>query len=196
MNKIIPFNKDITFEDNIGEIESIALDDVLKFEEDDTIKGELIIRGCNKYQDVVKDFSYSLPVLITIDSKYDTSKSTINIDDFYYEIVNDNILRVKIDLILDDLYYIEDNNELNVNDDLMKESIVEEKIDELEENSNDLDANDEKEYSIYRVYTINDNDTIDTILSKYKINKEELEKYNDLSNIKPGVKLIIPSLDE
>ena len=196
MNKIIPFNKDITFEDNIGEIESIALDDVLKFEEDDTIKGELIIRGCNKYQDVVKDFSYSLPVLITIDSKYDTSKSTINIDDFYYEIVNDNILRVKIDLILDDLYYIEDNNELNVNDDLMKESIVEEKIDELEENSNDLDVNDTKEYSIYRVYTINDNDTIDTILSKYKINKEELEKYNDLSNIKPGVKLIIPSLDE
>lgn len=196
MNKIIPFNKDITFEDNIGEIESIALDDVLKFEDEDTIKGELIIRGCNKYQDVVKDFSYSLPVLITIDSKYDTSKSTINIDDFYYEIVNDNILRVKIDLILDDLYYIEDNNELNVNDDLMKESIVEEKIDELEENSNDLDVNDEKEYSIYRVYTTNDNDTIDTILSKYKINKEELEKYNDLANIKPGVKLIIPSLDE
>ena len=214
MNKIIPFNKDITFDDKIGEIESIALDDVLKFEDKDTIKGELIIRGCNKYQDMEKNFSYPLPVLITIDSKYDTTKATIGVDDFYYEIINENILRVKIDLILDDLYYEEEKRELNIakEDDLIKEDLNFDNDDfktdiSIEKDSdNDLekdivddlfeDINEEKEYCIYRVYVVNDNDTIESILNKYKIKREELEQYNDLSNIKPGVKLIIPSIDE
>ena len=96
MNKIIPFNKDITFNESIGDITSIALDDTLKFMDNYTIKGELIVRGCHKYLDIESDFSYHIPVEIAVDSKYDTSKANISVDDFYYEIINDNILRVKI----------------------------------------------------------------------------------------------------
>ena len=215
MNKIIPFNKDIMFNDKIGEIESIALDDTLKFSDNYTIKGELIVRGCNKNNNIENDFSYPLPVEITVDNKYDTSKSNIMIDDFYYEIINDNILRVKIDLILDDLYYKEQEPEKEVRevkDDIdaevipidIEESKINDNQTELEKNTEinitqDLlnENNDEKkDYSIYRVYVYSDNDTLDSILNKYKVTKEELEEINDLTNLKPGVKLVIPSIDE
>ena len=41
-----------------------------------------------------------------------------------------------------------------------------------------------------------DNDNIEEILNKYKISKNQLEEYNDLSDIKTGTKLIIPSNNE
>lgn len=228
MNKIIPFNKDIAFNNRIGEITSIALDDTLKFDDDYTIKGDLIVRGCHKIDDVEEDFSYSLPALITVDAKYDTTNATISVDDFYYEIINDNILKVKIDLILDNLYYKEEKEEvreeklemnkdkgltidaglekddLNINFDLEKKDNenISVKVNSHDEDNNKVDVtdlfkpSDEVDYSVYRVYVVRDNDTIDNILSKYKITREELEKYNDLSNIKEGDKLIIPSTDE
>ena len=213
MNKIIPFNKDIKFNESIGEVVSIALDDNLSFKDSYTITGELIVRGSHKYNGIEEDFSYSLPTSIAVDNKYDTSKSKISVDDFYYEIVNDNILKVKIDLILDDLFYKEEKLEpltRDVIDDV--EKIDEEEIKEIEDNKNE-EVNDdnkkensvtdlfkentgEKEYSVYRVYLVSPDDTLDKILSKYKITNEELGYYNDLDNLKPGIKLIIPSVDE
>lgn len=217
MNKIIPFNKDIVFENNIGEITSIALDDNLSFSDKYTIKGELVVRGCHKYNDVEEDFSWNIPVLISVDDKYETENATIGVDDFYYEIINDNILKVKIDLIIDDLYYKEDrkdeNLDLEMNDkDNLNVTLDTEKIDitldKEKENNLSININDEnkftdlfkenneKNYSIYRVYTVMENDTIGSILDKYHITKEELELYNDLTNLETGSKLIIPSTDE
>ena len=216
MNKIIPFNKDITFNDKIGEIESIALDDTLKFTDSHTIKGDLIVRGCNRNQDVSNDFSYPIPALITVDDKYNTEKASIMVDDFYYEIINDNILRVKIDLMLDDLYYndvevVKEIREVTFEDEIKdKEEALEinPKIEEKEEVIEkkekkdvmdlfkDTNSNEEKEYSIYRVYIVEENDTLNSILDKYKVTKEDLEEINDLSNLKSGVKLIIPSTNE
>ena len=48
-------------------------------------------------------------------------------------------------------------------------------------------------YVSYNVYIIREGDTIETILNKYNITEEELKKYNDLSNLKLGDKIIIPS---
>ena len=213
MNKIIPFNKDIKFNESIGEVVSIALDDNLSFKDSYTITGELRVRGSHKYNGNEEDFSYSLPTSIALDSKYDTSKSKISVDDFYYEIVNDNILKVKIDLILDDLFYKEEKLEPLTRDVIADvEKIDEEEIKELEDNKNEEVTDDnkkennvtdlfkenplEKEYSVYRVYLVSPDDTLDKILSKYKITNEELGYYNDLDNLKPGIKLIIPSVDE
>ena len=188
MNKIIPFNKDIKFDKKIGEITSIALDDTLTFRDSYTIIGDLIIRGTHKYNDIEEDFSYSLPTQIAVDSKYDTSKAKISVDDFYYEIINDDTLMVKIDLILDNLFYKEMIIE--------PEEIEEEKEEVSEIESNNIEEPIEKEYSLYRVYLVTNDDTLDKILTKYKITKEELSHYNDIENIKPGTKLIIPSIDE
>ena len=221
MNKIIPFQKDIKFNGNIGEITSIALDDTLTFKDGYTITGDLIVRGCHKENDIETDFSYSLPTGITIDNKYDTSKAKISVDDFYYEIINEDTLKVKIDLILDDLYYKESKLEPLTRDITMDEVLdIDEKEAEMlekdevepteanddnetkettdDKNITDLfkDTSDLKEYSVYRVYLVAPDDTLDKILAKYKVTMEELNYYNNLDDFKPGLKLIIPSVDE
>ena len=48
-------------------------------------------------------------------------------------------------------------------------------------------------YKTYYVYVVKEEDTIDKILDKYKITKEDLELYNDITNIKPLDKIIIPT---
>ena len=226
MNKIIPFNKDITFNNSIGGITSIALDDTLKLVDDYTIRGELIVRGCNRVRELDYDFSYSLPVDISIDSKYDTSKCSISIDDFYYEIMNEDILKVKIDLILDDLFYKEEtikkeelvvsgdrnldvnasfvkkDDDYDVDVELLKDNIsVDFSFDKKDDNSNKVEdlfkeMNNEREYSIYRVYTVCENDSLEYIMDKYKVSRDDLADYNDLMVITPGMKLVIPSTDE
>ena len=216
MNKIISFNKDINFNKTIGEIVSIALDDTLKLIDSHTISGDLIVYGCNKVSDDEKSFKYPLPVEIAIDSKYDTSKCTISIDNFYYEIVNEEILKVNIDLLIDNLYYqeikakpeeliIDDNRDLNLDFSLEKAkdnigvdfSLEKKKVEDspIEDLFKEIKT-DEKEYSIYRVYTVLENETLEYIMDKYKVTKDDLVYYNDLENIHPGVKLIIPSIDE
>ena len=204
MNKIIPFSKEIKFDDMIGEITSIVLDDTLKFIDPYTIGGDLVVRGCHKYGDIEEDFSYPLATGITVDEKYDTTKATIKVDDFYYEIINEDTLKVKIDLILDNLFYKEKEVEPFVNN-IEREEIDEIEIDkdngeqkQTENNTTDLfdETPIEKEYSIYRVYIITNDDTLEKVLEKYNITKEELSLYNDLDNFKPGLKLIIPSTNE
>jgi len=210
MNKIIPFNKEIKFDNNIGEITSIALEDSLKFQDSYTISGDLIVKGSHVYDEIEEDFSYPLPTIINVDSKYDTSQAKIMIDDFYYEILNDDTLKVKIDLILDNLLFKEkkiepfieeiayDIREDETNTEKANSQINEENGDKKENIITDLfkESDDDKEYSVYRVYVVVDGDTLSKILEKYNITSEELAHYNDLSNIKPGMKLIIPSVDE
>lgn len=231
MNKIIPFTKVITLNERFDEIKKIALDDTLKLEEPYLVKGDLIVRGCFKTLEKEEDFNYPIPVEIAIDSKYDTSKCSINIDDFYYEIINEQNIRVKIDLVIDDLFYKEEKEKVNelvlennrndydelyedFKDDLENTSLSNNILDNQEIevinkiNNNDekdfknkvenlfKETNDEKEYSVYSVYTLSENDTLEQILTQYKVTKEDLIPFNDLDKLQVGSKLIIPSIDE
>ena len=208
MQKIVPFTKDLIFKTRISEITSISLDNSLKLN-NNLVSGEFIINGTYKKMNdsgIEDKFNYNIPVDITIDSKYDTINCNISIDDFTYEIINEDTLKVNISVMLDDLDIKEkeiERVEVEVDD----IDLVEDEIEEIEnENKIDskcevmlenelLDSND-KEYSIYRVYTYKDDDTIDSICDKYNVNKELLNDYNDLDNVKIGSKLIIPSVDE
>ena len=51
-------------------------------------------------------------------------------------------------------------------------------------------------YSTYSVYILREEETIPSLISKYKTTKEELESYNDLSNLSIGSKIIIPFHEE
>ena len=55
---------------------------------------------------------------------------------------------------------------------------------------------DSETYTTYYVYIVKEEDTIDKILIKYGITKEAFEDYNDITNIKPGDKVIIPKTSE
>lgn len=105
MKNIIPFKKDVIFKTNISEITSISLENTLSLE-NDTVSGEFIVSGEYKVSDAsttVEPFTLNLPFSIVIDDRYDSSKAKIDIDDFYYEIVNNNVLSVSIDVLVDKL---------------------------------------------------------------------------------------------
>ena len=109
MKKIVPFTKDLMFKTRIGEITSIALDNTLKLE-NNNVYGEFIISGTYKMLggETEEEFKYNVPVDITIDTKYDTTNCLISIDDFSYEIINEEKLKVNISVMLDDLDIKED----------------------------------------------------------------------------------------
>ena len=54
----------------------------------------------------------------------------------------------------------------------------------------------EETFSTYSVYIVRNGDNIEQIMSKYKTTRDILEEYNDMSNIKIGSKLIIPSVKD
>ena len=54
----------------------------------------------------------------------------------------------------------------------------------------------EETYSTYSVYILREEETINSLIEKYKTTKEELESYNDLNNLSIGSKVIIPLHNE
>ncbi len=58
-----------------------------------------------------------------------------------------------------------------------------------------LDSSEET-FSTYSVYILRQEETVQSIIEKYHISKEELENYNDLSNLSVGTKIIIPNTKE
>lgn len=77
----------------------------------------------------------------------------------------------------------------------------------IEDNANDSNSlsvqslflnfdSTQETYGTFLVYIIRQNESIHSILSKYHTSLEEIEKYNDLSNVSVGSKIIIPLLDE
>ncbi len=297
MKQIIPFHKEILFKTMIGEITSIALDHTLAFTTSDTIEGDFIVSGTYKMTEasqIEEDFSYPISVDVAIDDKYDTKNAKIAIDDFYYEIINDEILKVNIDLLIDGLeehqiILAHDMKELSkdvpdevesiekiedeiitiddfkeeteefrevkdekIDDDLLREETdlfkqtgdnpikmevkpideinlpTEEEVEVLplnneihqemekpipvtplvekviETTKNDEPStinsifetlNDDLEtFATYSVYIVREGDTIDSILEKYKVTREDLAEYNNLEEVTLGSKLVIPTI--
>ncbi len=114
MKQIIPFNKEITFKTMISKITSISLEHNLDLVSSDIIKGDFIVSGTYKMTDasqIDEEFSYKIPIEINIDEKYDTSNIIIEIDDFVYEVIDEEKVLLKIDLCLDNLELVKDDQE-------------------------------------------------------------------------------------
>lgn len=223
MKKIVSFEKEIPFKTDVSEITSISLEHSLKTNDFD-VNGVFTISGTYKMADTsseVENFSFDIPFSIKIDDKYDTKDISIDIDDFYYEVVNNKILSVNIDVCIDNLEEkvelvehvkrIETLNddeyldEVRMNTNIIKEEVKEEKERCVEEE--DIEPKQEKvlnslfdnlddgleTYKSYHVYIVREGDTLENILNKYNITKEELEDYNDLKELRINDKIIIPT---
>lgn len=236
MKKIVPFKKQVYFENHVQEITSISLEHTLIPDENNFIKGDFIINGEYRMTDTsinTENFEFFIPCEIELHERYKIDKVQINIDDFYYEIIDSNVLEVNIDVLLDKLeeeelvineipmQYVtveefdKDMEEVTTRGEYecveMEDNIEEEKF-KLEENKNKLEDrcieeeysnsifssfnDNEDEYRTYKVYIVREGDSLEQILLKYQINKEELQKYNDLTDIGIGDKIIIPHLYE
>ena len=55
-----------------------------------------------------------------------------------------------------------------------------------------LDSSEET-FSTYSIYILRQEETVQSLIEKYHVTKEELENYNDLSNLTIGSKIIIPN---
>lgn len=259
MKKIVPFNNVLELASDACEITAISLEHDINIA-DDTISGSFYINGEYKMTDGAinrKQFNFELPFDIALGSNYDRSSMVVDIDDFRYELVERNKLKVNIDLYIDgevkeivndmevkDIREIVDDKEVkdidnNDNDEEVLEDImpIERKIDlisEMLDNEEDKDGNqmnidnininnnnnnnenvndndnannnddnhsdmifngfnEEEKYVTYRVYRVATDDTIGKILEKYNVTKEDLLPYNNIEDIKPGDKLIIPT---
>ena len=197
MREIIPLKKDIVFKTTIGKIVNINLDHEYKVK-DNLVDGYVILTGSYKMTEasVLEDeFSYKIPFGVSISKRIKKDTIKIDIDDFKYKI-NKDVLSLSIDLE----FSCED--EENVINEEIKEEIPEvEEIPEEEtikkevENISNSITSEEKYYT-YKVYIVRENDTIESICSKYNVLLEDIKDYNDLSNISVGDKIIIPYINE
>ena len=213
MKIILPFKKDVLLKDNVYEITSISLENQLSINEY-LVQGTLYVTGEYRVSDAsntVLPFNLELPVSISLDDNYDTSCAKCDIDDFYYEIIDNQKISISVDISVDKLKQreiIDDKREINVIEDRCID-MDEETYDKVVENSKvDNDKKEVKENSInslfdkldnnenyksYLIYIIRENDTIDNILEKYNVDMDIIKEYNDISDIKVGDKIIIPS---
>lgn len=263
MQKVISFDKNLEFKTMVSEITSISLDQHLAFIDESSISGELVISGKYKLtaaSRLEEDFIFHLPIEIVLTEKLEEATRKVTIEDFRYDIQEDDTLDCHVELLIEGVEIIDVDDEENTNDD--RESVVEElpleqltededkskklvveentskrecdndMVDNIINSSEDLEANElnsdllpvEKEsvsevisttevsensvevgslfssfkesdetFATYSVYIFRQNDTIEAVMDKYQITKEELEKYNDLSSLMIGSKIIIPT---
>ena len=272
MKKVVPFTKTISFRTMIAEITDIEVNHTLALNENHEVVGDILVDGKYKMTDasqIEEEFHYKLPFTIDIDERYNLDNLEIIISDFYFEIINEEDLKINVEIEMDGIEEnklpkleekknsLEEVSEVldteedfvrNKEDDILIPVEIEEKKEKLEvpqdnplhklaeeikkdiltediplvevtkqeakkeikkettsvkqEKDNNTSTNmssifsslasSEETFSTYYVYMVRETDTIESIIDKYQTTKEELQNYNDLTNVKVGSKLIIP----
>ena len=225
MKQIIPFEKDILFKTKIGELTSISLDNDLILKGEDIVTGNFYIKGTYKMissSTNEEEYSYKIPCEIQISDIYDTYDCTIDIDDFSYEIKNDDTLCVKISVLLDNLIKkelevteerkedelidmtnslpIEEIEKVVIEDEKPEELVIDERnidpVNVLNDIKSDIISNTDESYLTYKVYTVQEEDTIEKICTNYKVSIDQIKDYNDFDNLTTGLKLLIPNSND
>ncbi len=217
MKKIVPFNNVLTFSTDVHEITAISLEPEIKTSKE-SVSGTFNITGEYKMTEgelKKEPFAFELPFDIALGCNYKLDTLEVDIDDFRYELIDSNKLKVNIDLYIDgeeeepiDLVKeepepVEITDRIDLLDDMLtddkEEKPVEEKEIENENNNDNINIfngfNEEEKYVTYHVYPFKENDTLEKVLEKYHLTKEELAKYNPIDDIHVGDKLIIPTSD-
>lgn len=256
MKKTIPFTKQIHFKTMISEITDIEVTHNLEVKENNVIEGDILVDGTYKIHEasqIEEEFHHNLPFTIEVDDKYNIQDAQICISDFYFEIINEEDLKLNVELEIRNVLENEKkeasveemirNNEEKIPVEMEEkiESLEVPSVDEMETEieainnnfSNNLavapnqllyeelllekeEANSinnevsninsysnifdtissDETYVTYYVYIVRESDTVESILDKYKVTREDLSLYNDLENIKVGSKVIVPCHNE
>ena len=99
MNSVVPFTKDILFKSKIAEITSISLEHELDVKED-SVTGNFIISGDYKSHEVSvnkEEFLYKLPFSVELTENIDLNTFNFEILDFYYDVIDNDTLRINIE---------------------------------------------------------------------------------------------------
>lgn len=151
MRQVIPFYKEIVFKTNIASITSISLEHEEKVF-DGEISGDFIVFGDYKIHNDTTErelFKYRLPFTAIIPDNIDKNTVSIDIDNFTYEQLESDVIKVNIDFSIEgDEKKVDENNdifdtverlELNINDD---NELFNDKNDELVDRSIESEIDD------------------------------------------------------
>lgn len=122
MKQIIPFKKDLPFKTKVSDITSISLERKIEILDGGIVTGTFYITGDYKMNEGSinrEEFSFDLPFDITLDPRYDVNSVKADIEDFYYDVINEDTLKVNIDLYIEAEYLPDtsfDNNILTEED--------------------------------------------------------------------------------
>ena len=122
MKQIIPFKKDLPFKTKVSDITSISLERKIEILDGGIVTGTFHITGDYKMNEGSinrEKFSFDLPFDITLDPRYDVNSVKADIEDFYYDVINEDTLKVNIDLYIEAEYLPDtslDNNILTEED--------------------------------------------------------------------------------
>lgn len=216
MNCIIPFTKDVKFKSNIAEILSVSLEHDYTANETEVL-GNFTISGEYKTHEVSvnkEHFEYVLPFSVNMTNKIDTNSVNFEVQDFTYEVIDNDTLRVNIE-------YSINADEVKGEEPLFKqveEPTLDNLLDEIdreveeepkEEINEERDISDEAKdtilnnindsddvYVTYHIHEMKETDTVESICLKYNTSDAILGEYNDLSTLTLGDKIIIPEINE
>ncbi len=227
MNCIIPFTKDIKFKSNIAEILSISLEHDYTANPEE-ILGNFIVSGDFKSHEVSinkEHFEHVLPFSVNLTTKIDTDSVDFEIEDFTYDVIDNDTLRVNIEYSINADEVKEEifeptteeslDNLLDEIEDERKSTVEEEeKTIEIEPKKSKNDKEDDRlnedtqntilnsinetedNYVTYNIHIMQESDTLESICLKYNTSQSILSEYNDLSTLTMGDKIIIPNIDE
>ncbi|MFV0275069.1 MAG: hypothetical protein ACK5HL_02380 [Bacilli bacterium] len=295
MKQVISLKKDLILKTKVHEIVSISFDTEIVKKEENYIEGIFRTSGTYKMLETSvnkEEFNEKIPYEIMLDDEYDLDSIDAEIENFNYEIINNEILRVNIELkvvaikkeedifkevetiLEDDLFEkqsdrgfeVNGNVEFSYDDDKDEEITTIEKNDSLDEKeklkNNDIDPiisipevveeiqkrdidpiistpkviekiqkhdidpiiskpepieeikknditsqigsqsinslfnnlNDQDDKFVsYYVHILTPEQTIEDVIKKYDVIRDELEQYNNLEDIKTQNKIIIPA---
>ena len=145
MKQIIPFKKELLFKTKVSEITSISLEHTLSLKSDDLISGFFHITGDYKMTEGSinrEKFNFKLPFDIALDSRYDLDSIIIDIDNFYYEIINNESLKVNIDVYVEGEKIKEEVLEKTLTKEKTIEVLLTEKEEKEEERKNSNEIKD------------------------------------------------------
>ena len=182
MKQLIPFVKEIVFKTNIGTITSISLDHEEKVMENE-VSGDFIIYGDYKIHNDTTEkelFKYRLPftTILPDDIVKDTVK--VDIEDFTYDIIDDDVLKVMIDFSIEGDFLtrsdIEENDKSVIDSNIISDNSID--VDSLKEIEDYIDksindsvvdksSNDNKEIIIDNNEIEGDNNIIENNENEY-----------------------------
>ena len=184
MKKIISIDRDISFKTMIKEITSICLDHTLKFVSNSSVEGDLIVSGTYKMTEASRleeDFEYKIPVSISTTLNFVLDTAEVEIDDFSYEVVGDDTLSVKIDILLEGVEEVvvekEEVRECDGEEEKEKEIPLKEVEEETTLVNNDLEVLEDKQEVVEEVEDDKDKDN-KTINSLFMSLTEEDETFS------------------
>ena len=174
MRQIITLEKEIAFKTMVGEISSISLEPDLAFINDSEIEGNLIISGTYKMTEastLEEEFNYKVPVEIMLTTSLLEDKRKVDINNFTYEVVNEESLSITVELLIEGREKIELEEE-GVSD--VRDNTSEE-IEVLSTDKEEDVNSDEKLKSLEEVPIIKDEKNIDTSIKEDTTNNKVMD---------------------